>query len=368
MMTRRTLFSLLSLMPIFAPTTPLPSHKARAIEVSDFIQHNFWDASAKRYRPAFPPDPKALPYEFMWANGIQFSALVGGLRFDKTYRPLLDAFFDGLEAHFDHAAAHPAYDAYNASKDHSDKYYDDNQWMVLTFVEAYERTHDKKFLERAALLQKFIYSGWDEKLGGGIYWREDHASKNTCSNGPAAAAALALARHMEKPLHLEWAKRIVAWTNKTLQAPDGTFYDNIAVTDGRIEKTKWTYNTALMLRANLGLYRATKEAAYLAEAKRLAEASVAAFVNKETGAFRDEANFSHLLIEAFLDLHKETKATYLLEHARRNADFVYTTVRDPNDGGYFTEWKRTPRHDERKTLMANAPIARIYWLLAAYES
>ena len=39
---------------------------------------------------------------------------------------------------------------------------------------------------------RFVLSGWDERLGGGIYWRPDHKTKNTCSNGPGATAGLVL--------------------------------------------------------------------------------------------------------------------------------------------------------------------------------
>ncbi|MDX1935022.1 MAG: glycoside hydrolase family 76 protein [Capsulimonadales bacterium] len=371
-MTRRSFLSSIPGMPrapLFrSDRSPLPSYRERAESVTEYLLKAFWVPAVGRFRPAVPPDPKALPYDFMWANGIAFSAFVGGLRYDPPrFRPLLDAFFMGLEAYFDRNAPAPAYDAYFASPNGDDKYYDDNAWMVLTFSEAFERTGDRKFLDRAAVLQRYVYTGWDEKLGGGIYWRQDHKSKNTCSNGPTATAAVALARHTAATHHLNQAKRIVAWTNRTLQAPDGTFWDNLRIEDGKIEKTKWTYNTALMLRANLGIYRCTREAAFLAEARRLAQASVREFVHPETGAFRDEANFSHLLVEAFLDLYTETREPYLLEHARRNADFAYLHVRDPQDGGYFTRWRPSSRPEERKTLMANASVARLFWLMAPFD-
>jgi rhamnogalacturonyl hydrolase YesR len=354
--------------PASAGESPAPAgYQVKAEQVMGYIQRTLWDADAKRYRPATPPEPNALPYDFMWANGIMFSALVGGAHYDSArYRPLMEAFFDGLNGYWDGNALIPAYDAYLSSPGHSDKYYDDNEWMVLTFAEAYALTGDRRYLDRAAAAQRFIVSGWDDRLGGGVYWRQDHRSKNTCSNGPAAASALALAPHLNPTYHVEWARRIVAWTSKTLQSPDGTFWDNIAL-DGKVERTKWTYNTALMLRANVGLYRVTGKEGYLAEAQRLARASVQEFVNPKTGAFRDEANFSHLLVEALLDLYRETKEPYLLDNARRNAAFIYRYVRDPKDDGYWLRWEIAPeRKEERKTLMANASVARLFWLLAPY--
>jgi uncharacterized protein YyaL (SSP411 family) len=364
------LFRILTLLALFSPCTPASAdYRQKAEEASAYIQRAFWDEKAALYRPASPPDPKALPYDFMWANGVQFSALVGAARHNpKEYRPVMDAFFRGLDRYWDAAAPIPGYDAYFSSPTGDDKYYDDNAWMVLTFVEAYGLTKDRRYLDRAEATMRYVLSGWDEKLGGGIYWRQDRKSKNTCSNGPTATAALALAKYRNRKQDVGWARRIVAWTSNKLQAPDGTFWDNCNL-EGKVERTKWTYNTALMLRANLGLYRQTREKPYLPEAQRQARASVAEFVNPDTGAFRDNALFSHLLVEAFLDLYRETKEPYLLEHARRNADFLYQHVRDPKDGGYWNEWKIVPeRKEARKILIANASAARLLWLMADAEA
>lgn len=342
-------------------------YRKRAEAAQEYIQRNLWDASAHRYHPAAPRDPKALPWDFMWGNGVAFSALVGGMRQDPPkYRPITAAFFDGMNGYWDKDAPIPAYDAYLASPDGDDKYYDDNAWMVLTFAEAYSLTKDRRYLDRAVATMRYVLSGWDERLGGGIYWRQDKKSKNTCSNGPSATAALALADHLNATHYVGWAKRIVEWTNKNLQTPEGTFWDNLNL-EGRIEKTQWTYNTALMLRANLGLYRHTKDKAYLAEAQRQARASEKQFVNPQTGAFKDDALFSHLLVEAYLDLYAETKEAYLLNRARANAAFVTKHVLDPTDGGYWEKWNIVPdRKEARKKMIANAGVARMFWLLAPY--
>jgi uncharacterized protein YyaL (SSP411 family) len=345
--------------------TTAATYRKQAEATMEFIQRNLWDPKARRYRPAFPPKKDALPYDFMWGNGVAFSALVGGARLDMPkYGPLMEAFFSGLDAYWDKDAIIPGYDAYFSSPTNDDKYYDDNAWMVLTFAEAYELTHDPRYRARATATMRYVLSGWDDRLGGGIYWRQDKKGKNTCSNGPSATAALMLAQQGSTGYYVDWAKRIVDWTTKNLQAPDGLFWDNMN-NDGKIEKTTWTYNTALMLRAALGLYRATKNPAYLEAAKRMAQASERGLVNPETKAFKDDALFSHLLVEAFLDLYKTTGEAYLLDRAKANADFAWNNLRD-TDGGFWSKWKVVPdRKEERKTLIANAATARIFWLLAA---
>lgn len=340
-------------------------YQREAERLTDTIQQAFWDAKARKYRAAFPADGKALPFDFMWANGVQFSALVGGMKQNKAkYTPFVAAFFDGISDYWDSRAAIPGYDAYLSSPGNSDKYYDDNAWMVITFAEAYELTKERRYLDRAIETLRFVLSGWDDKLGGGIYWREDKKSKNTCSNTPSAVAALSVARHYNKSQYVGWAERIQGWATRTLQAPNAAYWDNIAL-DGKVERTQWTYNAALALRADLGIYRMTGNKWYLDEAKRIAHASETIFVNPKTGGFRDDALFSHHLVEAFLDLYRETKEPYLLDRARKNADFALT-LRDPKDNLYFAKWDILPnRSEEQKTLIANAGVARLLWLISA---
>jgi uncharacterized protein YyaL (SSP411 family) len=354
----------LSVLPL---QTAQANYKAKAEEAMNFIQSNFYDADAKLYHAATPPDPKALPYDFMWANGVQFTALVGAAHENpEKYRPLLVAFAEGLKKYWDVNAPVPGFDAYFSSPTSDDKYYDDNAWLVLGFVEAYEDTKEPMFLDWARRTQKFVLSGWDEQLGGGIYWRPDKKSKNTCSNAPAAAAAMRLYQQGQKEDadQLQWAQRICQWTNSHLQDTDGLFWDNIN-REGKIERTKWTYNTALMIRANTLLYQSTKKKEYLTEARRSADAGLKKWVAAD-GAIADSARFSHLFSESLLRLYDVTHDKNYLNAVRRHADYGWRYVRDPR-GGYWNDWKKkTHAPGERKLLIENASTARLFWLLAPY--
>lgn len=179
----------------------------------------------------------------------------------------------------------------------NDLYYDDNAWMVLALVESYEILKERHWLDLAGKALAFVLSGRDRALGGGIWWRTaDRRTKNTCSNGPSAAACLAVFQHTRDPKLLENARGLYSWTVERLRDPsDALFWDNIA-RDGTVEPTKWSYNTALMIRAARGLARATGEARYSEDVAAMERAARARWVRPD-GRIDDEIQFAHLLFE-----------------------------------------------------------------------
>ena len=348
----------------------LANYAQKAEEQTDYIQKNFYVASAKRYRPHFPVNPKELPYDFMWGNGVQFSALVGAVRHNpEKYKQALYDFREGLQNYWDPIAPVPGFNAYCSGPGGTDKYYDDNEWLVLGFTEAYEITRDPMFLKDAQNTQKFVLSGWDDKLGGGIYWKVDHKSKNTCSNGPAAASALRLVQAAKQVDQFAWGTKIRDWTNSKLQDTDGLYWDNINL-EGKIQTHKWSYNTALMIYTDVLLYQLKKDKKALAEARRAADAGLAVWTDPVTGSLQrteDAPRFTHLFCESLLRLYDATKDIKYLNAVRRHATFAYRDARDPK-GGYWSNWKATTRApDERKLLIENASAARLFWLLAPYK-
>ena len=344
------------------------NYEQKALEATDYIQRAFYDPNAKLYHPTAPLKPDGLPYEVMWGNGLQYSVLVFATKADpEKYKPVLYDFTDGLQRFWDKDAPIPGFDAYFSSPTDDDKYYDDNAWLVLDFVEAYDETKDPRFLDWAQRTQNFVLSGYDDKLGGGLYWHQQKKeSKNTCVSAPAAAAALDLYRVTGDKTDLNQATQLYNWTCDKLQDKDGLFWDNINL-NGEIGKAKFTYNTALMLRNNVQLYKVTNDPKYLNEARRVADASLDYFT-KADGKFADDPKFNNWLCEALLMTYQATDDIKYLNAVRRHADYGYRNGRDASDGGYWDNWSATSHApDERKTLIENSSAARIFWLLAPYD-
>jgi rhamnogalacturonyl hydrolase YesR len=353
------------MLAALTPQAAFAVYRDKAEEATDYIQKAFYDPAEHLYRPAVPRRERDLPFDFSWGNGVQFTALVGATKHNpKEYAGTLKDFTAALRRYWQADAPIPGFTAYLARTGDL-KYYDDNAWFVLGFVEAYEVTGDPAYLDWARQTQKFCLSGWDDKLGGGIYWFEDHKSKNTCANAPVAAAAMRLYLVGKDRDQLDWARRIVDWTRRTFQDTDGLFWDNVNL-EGVVEKTKWTYNSALMIRSYTLLYQATKDRDYLALARHIADAGIKHWTDPETGGFTNSARFNHLFSESLLRLYDVTKDVRYLNAVRRDASFAYRYVRDPN-GGYHNQWRKGGhRANERKELIENAGAARLFWLLTPY--
>ena len=370
-MTKPSLIALsLSLLGAILAPPASADYRQKAEQQMEYIQTHFYDAAASRYHGRSPDKPGGLPYAFMWDNGVQWRALVDAARYDPAkYRPILTTFGAGLRQFYwdpQPKGSPPGFNAYCSGPGGDDKYYDDNAWLVLGFLEAYDLTREAKYLQWAKETQAFVLSGWDDTLGGGIFWKLKHESKNTCVNAPAAVSALRLSTRGGGKDQRDWGLRLHTWTDATLQDKDGLYWDNIRL-DGTVEKAKWTYNTGLMIEADVLLSQMRHDPKALAEAERSADAGLAAWQDPETGRIENGANFTHLFCESLIRLYEVDHKIAYLNAVRRHAAYGYRYVHDPAHGGFWSDWKaRDHQADEPKELLENASDARLFWLLAPY--
>jgi hypothetical protein len=309
------------------------------------------------------PDGKPSHPAFMWGVGVQLSALAAAAAVKPdAYLGHTRAYADAIQVYWLEHDGHFGFDVQPGPKA-SDRYYDDNAWLVLALAEVFVVSEDKKFLDRAVATFRFVMSGEDDQLGGGLYWREKHkTTKNTCTNAPAIVSALRLHQLTGEDSFLHTAKRLYSWTNSHLQDEDGLFWDNIRL-DGRVDRRKFSYNSALMIRANCQFYAITGEAAYLEEAQRIARAAEKTWI-RESGAVSDSGKFAHLLLESFLALGSQTKDPHWNEIVKRSLVHVHDKLRGKN-GRYPAHWDRKPDGSRRESMLLNqASVARAFWVAA----
>lgn len=346
------------------PPTPTPGSFATwGRETLALIDQRYWNAERTRIAAAvLPNDQASAEPTFLWDLGVYLSAVVAAAHADsKAYTPLLDQTLAVLATYWSDVGPVGGYCV--LPRQHPpDRFYDDNAWVALALVEAYEWSGDRKHLAHAERVYQFVISGRSERLGGGIYWRENGKNeKNTCINAPAALVALKLFRATKRPEYQKDAEHLLTWLER-LRDTDGLYWDHQRL-DGSIERMKWTYNTALPIRAYLERYHQTKDPADRERALQSGRSARSHWVDPTTGAIRDDASFAHHLAEAFLELEAVDPKGGWAPVAQRAAAVLRQNYRDLR-GLYGLRWESAPKADQRLILLFQASAARAFWMLS----
>ncbi len=344
-------------------STPKPLEQQWGEQLLRQIDTTFWMPGQKLYREETNADKPA----FIWSASVELSALAAAARVaPDVYTERLKSYADALHVYWTERGGRAGFAAEPAPVQ-ADRYYDDNAWMALALLDTYAAVRDPQYLNWAEETLRFVLSGEDQQLGGGIYWREpDRPSKNACSTAPAIVAALRLYELNSNAQYVSAAQRLYEWTNAHLQDHDGLFFDHVRM-DSQVDPTKWSYNSALMVESNVEFYKLTGDAKYLAEAQRIARAAQARWVHTETGAVSDDAPFAHLLAEAFLSLYAQDGEAHWKQLAFGAIHFTQAQANRAN-GHYGRRWDGlTTKPESADRLIDWASAARAYWVAARLD-
>lgn len=292
------------------------------------------------------PNTHENPYSYVWPYSqaaVAAENLAGipglGRRWSAESRQRLRGY-----QHYWNATTTPkGYDSYvRPPLGHGgDKFYDDNEWIGLNLIQHYRRTGDRSSLARAKEIFGLVVHGWDDDpahpCAGGVFWTQAPWSqdRNTISNGPGAELGAHLYLLTRDKSYLTWAKRMYAWTQKCMLAPNGLYWDHIDLA-GTIEKTQWSYNQGVMLGAGTLLYKATGERKYLADARALAKASLA-FYATEDRLWKQPARFNSIYFKNLLILDLVAPDRRYRATMQAYSDRAWREARDPATGLFHFE-------------------------------
>lgn len=172
------------------------------------------------------------------------------------------------------------------------QYYDDEGWIALACLRAFDATKDARFKTVATTLWTDIQTGWNSTMGGGIAWQKNQLYyKNTPANGPACILAARMYEHFQNPDDLAWAIKIYGWWKNTLVDPaTGLVYDGINQDGNGTLNTSWkfTYNQGLFIGAANELYNISQDISYMNDAMRTANFSINDPTISPLGILEDE--------------------------------------------------------------------------------
>ncbi len=268
-------------------------------------------------------------------------------------------------------------------------FFDDNIWAVRNLLYAYEVLGDQKYLDYAKATIEFVYSGWDDQLGG-LVWNETGLTaagnaadleRGLSANGASVFVSCQLYTLTGEQRYLDEALKFYDFC-KTLQDPVTKFYNNGRHTilnpdgsrsDGSINKAKYSYNPGSMIISDLRLYEITEDEKYLTDALESAEAAYKAFALEEGGVtfINDFQWFNTVLLDSYVQLYeydKEKVGPYI-ETFEKQLDYAYRKKRSEigllPEKYYDSGWKNTS-NQENYRLLIQAANAEQFSLVAQY--
>lgn len=337
------------------------THLDRALELKDKIYELYdvddtpllaenypQDAAAEATYLAEGADNKVNKYSYLWPYSgtlSMMSALYEATRDEAILQFIDEQVVAGLKMYYDTSREPHGYASYITTAE-SDRFYDDNIWLVIDFVDLYTLSGKQHYLDLALDAWTFVLSGRDTVLGDGIYWCEQKRdTKNTCSNAPAAVAALKLYKATGDKQYFEQGENLYTWTLYSLRDRDNLYWDNVSVT-GKFDKRKFTYNSGQMIEAGVLLYEATGDKQYLEHAKSTASSAVTMWVTEYTNDREEKLYilesgdvwFDAVLLRGFLALWRVEKLDMLLTTYDDTLNYAWYLGRDENGlfGKYLT--------------------------------
>ena len=350
-------------------------YKHFGIKGEKLLRENYpYDESYKASYLAGPEQAsKGNAYSYLWPFSGSLSAQVARYEInnDKTIlKDIKATVLPGLQHYYDKRSPY-GYASYVSSAPQSDRFYDDNVWLGIDFADLYLNTKDNSFLTKSEEIWKFVESGMDDKLGGGIYWCEQKKeSKNTCSNAPAVVYLLKLYQATNKKEYLDQAISLYQWTKENLEdREDHLYYDNISLS-GKVNKTKFPYNSGQMLQSAVLLHKITNDQKYLNDAQAIAASGYNYFFHSSENSTKDfkllknsDAWFIAVMLRGYVELFHVDKNPLYLNNFIDNLNYAWTDLRDEN-GLFQKDWSGQ-KTTKKKWLLDQFAMVEMYARIAS---
>ena len=331
------------------------------------LQRYFYDPATSFYLETYP-NTEDNPWSYVWPFSqalLATQAVTGIPEVGRHYRADLADRYTAMEAYWNSTTTPPGYDSYLRPPlgQGGDKFYDDNEWIALAFLQRhYLARGGAADMRRAAEIFDLVVFGWDtdpsHPCPGGVFWTQAPWSRdrNTVSNAPGAQVGLHLYLATRRPYYLEWSTRMYDWVRTNMLAPNGLYWDHVDLA-GTINKVQWSYNQGVMIGAGALLYQATGRRHYLDEARDTATRALAYYAENER-YFTQPARFHAIFFANLLRLSTLAPDPAYRAAMEWYADEARRRFRDPATGLYRFEGTNPV------TLLEQSGMIRIEAMLA----
>jgi predicted alpha-1,6-mannanase (GH76 family)/acetyl esterase/lipase len=225
----------------------------------------------------------------------------------------------------------------NSEKHFLNKYYDDEGWWALGWADAYELSHQARYLEMAEQIFTDMTAGWDDTCSGGIWWSKDRHYKNAIANELFLSIAARLANlsqdEQKRATYLDWAQREWKWfATSGMINKDNLVNDGLDSTCHNNQRTVWTYNQGVILGGLSALTKASNDVKALSVARSIALAAISRLTDPEgvlhdpcepSRCGKDAVQFKGIFARNLAALNAEARAPQFAAFLETNAEAVW---------------------------------------------
>ncbi|MBN2841480.1 MAG: hypothetical protein JXM68_00220, partial [Sedimentisphaerales bacterium] len=298
--------------------------------------------------------------EFAWGQGIMLGANVAAAEIDAAY--LSRATQQAQTMYSRYRCYDNGYYGFDASYNGcGDRYYDDNAWIALAYLELYELTGTQSYLDWAREILVFCMSGENgptDTPNGGIRWRErDTTGASVCATAPTILANLLAYQCTGTQKYLTDAQRLYNWLkNSDLKYANWIYHET--------NQGPLGYQTAVMTQTATQLYIITGQESYLQEAQMMASSMEAQFINTN-GVLTQHGKWGgHDMTNAYVELYEVDGNSHWLDVAATYLEYLYVNCLDGASGLYPEVWSDISG-TYSNGLIDTASVARSYWKMAS---
>ncbi len=299
-------------------------------------------AAADALMYSYDPNTAYWPSSW-WNSAVALATVIDYMRQtgDTTYAWVVDRTFQVDKASFPAGAR----SSDPIDGDFISRATDDAEWWALAWVDAYDLTHDTKYLNEAVTIANYVNGLWDTgTCGGGVWWDRERTYKNAVTNGLWVRLTAELHNRMAGD-SLWLGRATTAWNwfqHSGLINSSGLVNDGLTAGCANNGQTVWSYNQGLAIGAAVEIWRATGDAGALSTARTLASAALASPSLVTNGILTESCDgpsascddngkqFKGVFMRYLQDLDTATGNAYL-GFAQTQANSIWNVDRDSLD-------------------------------------
>jgi len=219
---------------------------------------------------------------------------------------------------------------------------DDSGWWAIAWIDAYDYTHDPRYLNEAVTIANYVQQYWDTSTcGGGVWWDREKTYKNAVTNGQYLWLTTALHQRIAgDTVWLQRAKTSAAWYRASgMINSSGLVNDGLSSSCANNGSTVWSYNQGLAIGGFTELWKTTGDSSLLTTAKTLANAAISSSQLTVGGVLTESCDvgsascddnqkqFKGIFMRNFADLANVTGSSTYRAYIQKQADTLWAQDR-----------------------------------------